>query len=222
VHVRRGDVGGVEMRVFLADDHRLMLAAIRTALEREDDIEIVGTTTDAANVLPLVAELRPDVVVLDVVMPQIDGLAVLERIRARFDDISVVLLSASEDQSLVGQAREKGASAFVHKQIDPVELAPILRKALDSHEFQSVGIGADTAELAAEAGMTKKEQLVLDALARGLSNQQIAQELWVTEQTVKFHLSNIYRKLDVRNRTEAAQHALRRGLVRRSEYAREV
>ena len=222
MHVRRGDVGGVEMRVFLADDHRLMLAAIRTALEREDDIEIVGTTTDAANVLPLVAELRPDVVVLDVVMPQIDGLAVLERIRARFDDVSVVLLSASDDQSLVGQAREKGASAFVHKQIDPVELAPILRQALDSHEFQSVGIGAGATELAAEAGMTKKEQLVLEALARGLSNQQIAQELWVTEQTVKFHLSNIYRKLDVRNRTEAAQHALRRGLVRRSEYAREV
>jgi DNA-binding NarL/FixJ family response regulator len=70
--------------------------------------------------------------------------------------------------------------------------------------------------------MTKKEQLVLDALARGLSNQQIAQELWVTEQTVKFHLSNIYRKLEVRNRTEAAQHALRRGLVRKSEYVREV
>jgi DNA-binding NarL/FixJ family response regulator len=210
------------MKVFLADDHRLMIAAVRTALEREDDIEVVGTTTDAANVLPLVAELRPDVVVLDVLMPQIDGLAVLERIKARFDDVIVVLLSASEDQSLVGQAREKGASAFVHKQIDPVELASILRQALDSHEFQSVGIGADSTELAAEAGMTKKEQLVLDALARGLSNQQIAQELWVTEQTVKFHLSNIYRKLDVRNRTEAAQHALRRGLVRKSEYAREL
>ena len=210
------------MKVFLADDHRLMIAAVRTALEREDDIEVVGTTTDAANVLPLVAELRPDVVVLDVLMPQIDGLAVLERIRARFDDVHVVLLSASEDQSLVGRAQEKGASAFVHKQIDPAELAPILRQALDSREFQSVGIGADSTELAAEAGMTKKEQLVLDALARGLSNQQIAQELWVTEQTVKFHLSNIYRKLDVRNRTEAAQHALRRGLVRKSEYAREV
>jgi DNA-binding NarL/FixJ family response regulator len=210
------------MKVFLADDHQLMIAAVQTALEREDDIEIVGTTTDAANVLPLVAELRPDVVVLDVLMPQIDGIAVLERIRARFDDVHVVLLSASEDQSLVGQAREKGASAFVHKQIDPVELAPILRQALDAHEFQSVGIGADSTELAAEAGMTKKEQLVLDALARGLSNQQIAQELWVTEQTVKFHLSNIYRKLEVRNRTEAAQHALRRGLVRRSEYAREL
>ncbi len=202
------------MRVFLADDHRLMIAAVRTALEREDDIEIVGTTTDAANVLPLVAELRPDVVVLDVLMPQIDGLAVLERIRARFDDINVVLLSASEDQSLVGRARAGGASAFVHKQIDPVELAPILRQALDSAEFQSVGIGADTTELAAAAGMTKKEQLVLDALARGLSNQQIAKELWVTEQTVKFHLSNIYRKLELTNRTEASHYAHLHGLLR--------
>jgi DNA-binding NarL/FixJ family response regulator len=210
------------MRALLADDHRLMIAAVRTALEREDDIDIVGTTTDAANVLPLVAELRPDVVVLDVLMPQIDGLAILERVRARFPEVNVVLLSASEDESLVRRAREGGASAFVHKQIDPHELAPILRRAIESDEFQSVGIGADTTELATEAGMTKKEQLVLDALARGLSNQQIAQELWVTEQTVKFHLSNIYRKLEVRNRTEAAQHALRRGLVRKSEYAKEI
>jgi DNA-binding NarL/FixJ family response regulator len=160
--------------------------------------------------------------VLDVLMPQIDGIAVLERVRARFPEIKVVLLSASEDQSLVRRAREKGASAFVHKQIDPQALAPILRQVLESDEFRAVGIGADTNQLAAEAGMTKKEQLVLDALARGLSNQQIAQELWVTEQTVKFHLSNIYRKLEVRNRTEAAQHALRRGLVRRSEYAKEL
>jgi DNA-binding NarL/FixJ family response regulator len=210
------------MRVLLADDHRLMIAAVRTALEREDDIEIVDTTIDAAKVLPLVAEHKPDIVLLDVLMPQIDGVAVLERIRARFPKVKVVLLSASEDESLVGRARERGASAFVHKQIDPQELAPILRQALTSNEFQSIGIGADTTELAAEAGMTKKEQLVLDALARGLSNQQIAQELWVTEQTVKFHLSNIYRKLEVRNRTEAAQHALRRGLVRKSEYVREA
>jgi DNA-binding NarL/FixJ family response regulator len=210
------------MRVLLADDHRLMIAAVRTALEREEDIEIVDTTIDASKVLPLVAEHRPDVVLLDVLMPQIDGVAVLERIRARFPKVKVVLLSAAEDESLVTRARERGASAFVHKQIDPQELAPILRQALESDEFQSIGIGADTSELAAEAGMTKKEQLVLDALARGLSNQQIAQELWVTEQTVKFHLSNIYRKLEVRNRTEAAQHALRRGLVRKSEYVREA
>ncbi len=210
------------MRALLADDHQLMIAAVRTALEREDDIEIVGATTDAAKILPLVSELRPDIVVLDVLMPQIDGIAVLERIRSRFPEIKVVLLSASEDESLVAQAREKGASAFVHKQIDPEGLAPILRQALASDEFLPFGIGADTSQLAREAGMTKKEQLVLDALARGLSNQQIAQELWVTEQTVKFHLSNIYRKLEVRNRTEAAQHALRRGLVRKSEYVREL
>jgi DNA-binding NarL/FixJ family response regulator len=210
------------MKVLLADDHRLMIAAVRTALEREDDVEVVDATIEAAKVLPLVAEHGPDVVVLDVLMPQIDGLAILERIRARFPAVKVVLLSASEDESLGTRARHLGASAFVHKQIDPQELAPILRRALESDEFQPVGIGAGATELAAEAGMTKKERLVLDALARGLSNQQIAQELWVTEQTVKFHLSNIYRKLEVRNRTEAAQHALRRGLVRKSEYAREV
>jgi len=212
------------MRVLLADDHRLMIAAVRAALERDDDVEIVGTTTDAAKVLPLVADLRPDLVLLDVLMPRIDGLAILERIRTRFRAVKVVLLSASEEESLVARARELGASAFVHKQIDPQELSPILRRALDSGEFECVGVdvGARAGALATDAGMTKKEQLVLEALARGLSNQQIARELWVTEQTVKFHLSNIYRKLDVRNRTEAAQHALRRGLVRRSELAKEI
>ena len=206
------------MRVLIADDHRLMLAAVTAALEREPDVEIVGATTDAVNVLPLVAQHNPDVVLLDVLMPQLDGLAVLDRVRARFPKVKVVLLSAVEDDSLVSQARERGASAFVRKEVDPSELAPVLRKTLAGGEFEFVGVDPGSRDAArVEAGITKKEQLVLEALARGLSNQQIAQELWVTEQTVKFHLSNIYRKLDVRNRTEAAQHALRHGLIRRSE-----
>ena len=210
------------MRVLIADDQRLMLAAIRAALERDPGIEVVEATTDAVNVLPLVSELRPDIVLLDVVMPQLDGLAILDRIRARFPEIKIVMLSAVEDEELVSEAQKRGASAFVRKEVDPDELVPVLRRTLENGEFEFVGVSPGSGDAARlVAGITKKEQLVLEALARGLSNQQIAQELWVTEQTVKFHLSNIYRKLDVRNRTEAAQHALRTGLVRASELARD-
>ncbi len=202
------------MRVLLADDHRLMIEAVRVALDADEDFEVVGTTTDATTVLPLVAETSPDVVVLDVRMPRLDGITCLRRIRERHPDVAVVMLSASEEPAIMSEALQNGASAFVLKHIDPRDLASVLRQALAGTVFQSAGAyGGSTDALAAGAGLTPKELQVLQALARGLQNQQIAQELWLAEQTIKFHLSNVYRKLGVRNRTEAVQQAVRRGLI---------
>jgi DNA-binding NarL/FixJ family response regulator len=204
-----------KFRVVLADDHRLMIDAVTVALESDGDFDVVGTTTDATKVVGLVAESTPDIVVLDVRMPLLDGIACLGRIRNRDPNVKVVMLSASEDPTLASQALENGASAFILKQIDPRDLAGVLRQVVKGTVFQTVGVPASesSSRQAAEAGLTAKEQEVLAALARGLSNQQIAKELWLAEQTVKFHLSNIYRKLEVRNRTEAVQHAVRRGFV---------
>jgi DNA-binding NarL/FixJ family response regulator len=204
-----------KLRVLLADDHKLMIDAVRVALEADGDFEVVGTTTDATKVVGLVSETSPDVVVLDVRMPLLDGIACLGRIRNRDPNVKVVMLSASEEPTLAAQALENGASAFILKQIDPQDLAGVLRQVVKGTVFQTVGVPASesSSRQASEAGLTAKEQEVLSALARGLSNQQIAQELWLAEQTVKFHLSNIYRKLEVRNRTEAVQHAVRRGFV---------
>ena len=182
----------------------------RTATSRSS-----ASTTDATKIVGLVTETTPDVVVLDVRMPLLDGIACLNRIKQRSPNVKVVMLSASEDPTLAAQALEGGASAFVLKQIDPRDLGSVLRQVVNGTVFQTDRRAAtlSSSRQATEAGLTAKEQEVLAALARGLSNQQIAKELWLAEQTVKFHLSNIYRKLEVRNRTEAVQHAVRRGFV---------
>jgi DNA-binding NarL/FixJ family response regulator len=191
-----------------------MLEAVRVALEDDGDFEIVAATAEATKVLPLVAELRPDVVVLDVRMPQLDGITCLKRIRAGFPDVVVVMLSAAEDPAVTREAMENGARAFVLKHLDPRELGGVIRQALAGTVFQSTGVFAGAAAaLASEAGLTVKEHDILNLLSTGLSNSAIAKELWVAEQTVKFHLTNIYRKLQVNGRTAAVDTARRRGLI---------
>jgi DNA-binding NarL/FixJ family response regulator len=203
-----------KMRVLVADDHRLMLEAVRLALEEDGDFEVVATTNRASKVLTLVAEFLPDIVLLDVRMPEMDGITCLRRIRERFPDVVVVMLSASEDPAIMKDAIEHGAAAYVLKHIDPRDLGGVLRQSTSGTVFQSAGIFVDAGvALAAEAGLTSKEHRILNLLASGLSNQQIASELWIAEQTVKYHLSNVYRKLNVKNRTGAIHEARSRGLI---------
>jgi DNA-binding NarL/FixJ family response regulator len=201
-------------RVLLVDDHRLMLEAVRFALEEDGDFEIVGATTESTKVQGLVAELKPDVVLLDVRMPQLDGITCLKRIHAAFPEVVVVMLSASEDQAVIAAAMENGATGFVLKHLDPRDLGGVIRQALGGVVFKSAGLFAEaSATLAAEAGLTVKEHHILNLLSTGLSNAAIAKELWVADQTVKFHLSNIYRKLKVKGRTAAVEAARQRGLI---------
>jgi len=202
------------MRVVLADDHRLILDGIRRALESDGGFEIVGETQTGSQVLPLVSQTRPDLVVLDVRMPKMDGLACLDEIRKRFPDVKVVMLSASTSHDLVETALRRGASAYVVKSVDPTDLPSTLRQVVSGTVFSTVGV-PDSGEPsgARAAGLTERETAILRAAARGLSNEEIARELWVTQQTVKFHLTNIYRKLGVKNRTEATRSAYQQGLV---------
>ncbi|HEY7379627.1 MAG TPA: response regulator transcription factor [Gaiella sp.] len=202
------------MRVVIADDHRLMLDGIRRALEVDESFEIVGETQNGAEVLPLVAETSPDLVLLDVRMPNMNGLVCLDEIRRRHPDVKVVMLSASTSRDLIDTALRRGASAYVVKSLDPVDLPATLRSAVEGNVFSTVGVEDASAGTGVKAaGLTEREIVILRALARGLSNEEIAKELWVARQTVKFHLSNIYRKLDVRNRSEAIRQAYALGLV---------
>lgn len=202
------------MRVVIADDHRLMLDGVRRALEADGSFEIVGETQSGTQVLPIVAQTKPDVVVLDVRMPQMDGLACLDEIKRRFPEIKVVMLSASTSPDLIETALRRGASAYVLKSVDPSDLPSTLRQAVSGTVFSTVGLPAETdSSTVKAAGLTERETGILRALARGLSNDEIAKELWVTQQTVKFHLTNIYRKLGVKNRTEATRYAYQQGLV---------
>jgi DNA-binding NarL/FixJ family response regulator len=202
------------VRVLIADDHRLMVEGTKQALERAGGFEVVGEAVNGVQVLPLVRRLKPELVLLDLRMPQMDGLTCLSKIRKEFPDVKVAILSVSQDPEVIQTALKRGASAYIVKSIDPEDLSAALRQALDGNVFTTAGVTEDPGERAArDAGLTDRELVIVRVVARGLSNEAIAKELWVAEQTVKFHLTNIYRKLGVSNRTEAARYAFEQGLV---------
>jgi DNA-binding NarL/FixJ family response regulator len=202
------------LRVLAVDDHPLMLEAVKVVLESEDDVELVGVAESGSEALALMGRLNPDVVLLDMRMPLMDGLTTLAHIRKRHPDVKVVMLSAIDEPEQIQAALRRGAASFVVKHIDPRDLASAIRQAASGSVFQLLGAEPTSEENAAhESGITESELRVLRALAQGLSNKLIAKELFVTEQTVKFHLTNIYRKLEVSNRTEAARYAYQHGLA---------
>ena len=207
----------MKTKVLIADDHPLVRSGVRRALEEEQDIEVVGEATNGAKVLPLIGQTGPDLVVLDISMPQLDGLACLDQIHKRYPDVKVVILSATGDPDRVQAALARGATAYVLKSVDVRDLASALRQAMEGTVFQALGVQQDSdGEPAGSAGLTKRETAILKAVARGLTNQAIGREFWVSEQTVKFHLRNIFRKLEVGSRTEAARYAFEHGLVESS------
>lgn len=209
------------VRVVIADDHRLILEGIRRALSDTDDFEVVGEASTGSQVLPLVRRHSPDLVLLDLRMPGIDGLTALDQIKHESPNVKVVILSATSDQSVIQTALTHGASAYVIKSVNPPDLAATLRQAMEGNVFHAVGLpphGQPSA--ASELGLTGREIEILRALARGLSNQAIGKELYVAEQTVKFHLTNIYRKLNAANRTEAVRLAYQHGIIDNPIYER--
>jgi len=210
------------LRVAIADDHRLMLAGIRRALERSPDIQVVGEASNGEEVLELVERATPDVVMLDLRMPRRDGLSTLTELRRQHPDLVVIMLSASEDAEHIEDALQRGASGYVFKSINPLDLPSTIRQVIEGsvHHPRARGAGGGAPAPAAPAqaaGLSDRELDILRLVAEGLSNTDIASRLFVTGQTVKFHLSNIYRKLGVSNRTEATRFAYRNGLVDASE-----
>src|ERR671936_1182660 len=199
-----------KIKVLVADDHRLVLEAISAALENEDGIAVVATASSGQEALSLIARTAPDVVLLDIAMPQMDGIRCLELIRARHQKVKVVIVSGLDDPRVVRQELMHGASAFVTKSVDPRDLAAILRQTTDGTVFAAPPPEEHPEEAST---LTPSELAVLRAAAEGLPNKQIAAQLSVAQQTVKFHLTKIYRKLGVTNRTEATQYAYRHGLL---------
>ena len=213
--VQEGTAAVNTLRVLVADDHRLMLAAVRRALAEAEDIEIVGEVSVGSQVVPAVREKKPNVVLLDMRMPELDGLACLGRLRKHDPTIAVVMLSSYSDQAQIEAARQAGALGYIVKTVQPVDLPAVLRSALSSRSFEVWGAEAPegVCPTAGPTALSEREKAVLEAVARGHSNREIARQLWISEQTVKFHLRNVYRKLDVSSRTEAARVAYRTGLV---------
>jgi len=202
------------LKILLADDHSLMVEAVGLALEDDKGIEIVGSAEDGSQVLPLVERTKPDLVVLDLRMPGMDGLTCIRHLNERFPEVRTAVLSGHDSDEMIEAALRVGANAFISKTIDPADLPAALRRAVEEPVAEAIGRAKKRLDSAVtEKGLTERELAVLQSLARGQSNKEIARALWLAEQTVKFHLTNIYRKLDVRSRTEAVHWAYRHGLL---------
>jgi DNA-binding NarL/FixJ family response regulator len=201
------------MRVLVADDNRLMLEGFRRALEPVEDIEIVGATHTGAHVLPLVDRRRPEIVALELGMRGEDGRSCLDLLRAHHPNVKVVVLSASSAHDDIRSALGRGARAFIVKSVNPLDIPAALRHAYEETVYNAIGFEPGPDDELRAAGLTDRELTMLKALARGLSNKAISRELWVSEETVKFHLGNLYRKLGVPNRLAAANVAHARGIA---------
>jgi DNA-binding NarL/FixJ family response regulator len=201
-------------RVLLADDQPIFVEGVRQVLEPVSDIEVVGAAESEAKVLPLIANTQPDFVLMDFLSPNLEGLACLERVRTRYPDVKVALISAQREPGVIESALRRGACAFVLKTIDPNDLAGVIHQIMNGTVFRAAELAQlEAADPIRSLGLTEREGSILAALARGLSNDAIAKELWITNQTVKFHVRNIYRKLGVSNRTEAARYAYQHSLT---------
>jgi DNA-binding NarL/FixJ family response regulator len=199
----------------LFDQHPLWLDAVEGVL-RGAGIDVVHKTTGASDVLEKVDQLRPGVLVGELDRSPVDPCGTIRRARALDPELRCIVLSHRDDRDAVSAAFDAGAAAYVVKTAHPDDLASAVRQAFDNSVYlrPAAAVGPPVARPADDVSMlTRRETEILRLVAEGHSNAQLARMLWVTEQTVKFHLSNIYRKLDVANRTEASRWAQLNGLL---------
>jgi DNA-binding NarL/FixJ family response regulator len=216
------------IRVLLVDDHAMVRRGMRDFLALHDDIEVVGEAADGAEAVERADELRPDIVVMDLMMPNLDGIEATARIKAGHPELEVIALTSFIEEARVVAAIEAGASGFLLKDAEADELAAAIRAAAagEVHLDPAVaGIvarrmrdggraGGGTDSTDGIASLTARERDVLARVARGLPNRQIADDLGITERTARTHVSNILAKLGLASRTQAALLAVQHGLDR--------
>ncbi|MFJ5551578.1 response regulator [Streptomyces sp. NPDC093225] len=208
-----------KIRVLIVDDHQVVRRGLRTFLEVQDDIEVVGEAGDGEEGVARAEELRPDVVLMDIKMPGADGIDALRRLRERGNPARVLIVTSFTEQRTVVPALRAGAAGYVYKDIDPDALAGAIRSVHAGHvllqpEVAGVLLSQDEAPATSRGGaLTEREREVLGLIADGRSNREIARALVLSEKTVKTHVSNILMKLDLADRTQAALWAVRHGLT---------
>jgi DNA-binding NarL/FixJ family response regulator len=208
------------IRVILVDDHGVVRRGLRGYLELLDDIEVVGEAENGLRGVELVDELLPDVVLMDLVMPELDGIGAIERIKAAHPEVQVVALTSFIEEEKVTSALEAGASGFILKDAEADDVAAAIRAAhndevhLDPAAARILAKGMRTrASAPAVEPLTERELEVLSLVGRGRSNKEIATDLGITERTARTHVSNILGKLGLASRTQAALYAVERRLV---------
>ncbi len=219
--------------VLIVDDHPLFREGLSKVFSLEDDIEVIGEEADGEKALQLVRQLRPNVLVIDINIPSMNGLQVTRQLKAERINCAVIMLTAYHDQEQVLHAMRAGASAYFSKDVEPARLVEVVRQVVQGfyvignqlfdepslRAWLDAGVEAATGPYMVDPGehfvpLSPREMEILQFVTRGMSNKQIALELGISHQTVKNHMTAILKKLDVEDRTQAAVYALRRGWVR--------
>lgn len=212
------------IKVLVADDHKLFRQGLISLMLTHDDlVEVVGEAASGTEAIQMAGRLRPDVILMDIYMPDVDGLQATKEIKARFPKIAVVMLTSSESDEHLYEAVQLGASGYLLKSLDAEELFDLLNGVMRGEAAMTrvmaarllKGVASNSAVNAAHVAenLTEREIDVLRLVAKGYSNPQIAEELCITVNTVKSHLKNILAKLQLDNRTQVAAYALQSGLV---------
>ncbi|RME48298.1 MAG: DNA-binding response regulator [Chloroflexi bacterium] len=214
------------IRILLVDDHTLVRQGIRRLLEDQPDLEVVGEAGDGQEAVAKAAELQPDVILMDIGMPGMNGLEATERIKQQFPDIQVLLLTVHDDEEYLFRALKVGASGYVLKEAETTELMmaidvahrgemflyPSITRRLVHDYLQRVGEGGPEERQRLDE-LTERQREVLQLIAEGLTTEEIAEKLVISPYTVQTHRHNIMRKLNLHSRTELIKYALRHGLT---------
>jgi len=230
---RRGD--GERIRILLVDDHALIRVGMRSIIEHEPDMDIVGEADDPRSAIEAALETTPDIILMDLSLPAPGGIETTQRIKRELPACGIIMLAVEEDENVLFDAIKAGAAAFILKDVGPDDLVTIIRRVNDGEflindkvfakpavasrvlkEFRELAIyGQDAAPIFAP--LSPREVEILDNIAQGMTNKQVAYALSISEQTVKNHMSSILRKLSVNDRTQAVVYAMRQGWIRMPE-----
>ena len=205
------------IRVLIADDHAVVRQGLRTFLDLQEDVEVVGEAADGREALAAAARLNPDVVLMDLVMPRLDGAGAIRALKERAPAARAIVLTSFSDDARALPAVRAGAAGYLLKDSEPAEILRAVRAAAAGEAIVDPGVAARLLDEVAggrrQAELTPREREVVTLIARGRANKAIARELGVSEKTVKAHVGNILAKLGLTDRTQAALWAVREGLV---------
>jgi len=211
------------IKVLIADDHKLFRQGLKSLMKTRDDmVEIVGEAASGRETLQLARQLAPDVILMDIYMPDGDGLQVTKEIKNQYPKINIVMLTSSEDDEHLYDAVQSGASGYLLKSLDADELFDLLKGVMHGEAAMTRAMAKKLLKRIAkrtadsdkgEESLTERELTVLRLVASGASNAEIAENLFISVNTVKTHLRNILQKLQLENRTQAATYAVQHGLI---------
>ncbi len=232
---RRRREGEERTRILIVDDHVLFRVGIAQILSKEDDLEVVGEAEDARSAMEVALDTSPNIILMDLSLPPPGGIETTQRIKRELPSVSIIVMAVQEDEDALFDAIKAGAAAFVLKDVSPDDLINIIRRVSNGEylindtvfaqpsvasrvlkEFRELAVYGQEAQ-PIFAPLSPREVQILDNIAQGMTNKQVAYTLSISEQTVKNHMSSILRKLSVNDRTQAVVYAMRQGWIKMPE-----